>query len=250
MTRNGGKPFHDILVGFDRTKGSTRSLEVFQDGEEVEPGWEGIALHYVHINRAPEYNPGFAMLGIAFAPPSAAGSFSEPGNGWLVVHMDAGEIVPGPPDLGPRDVFGPSDSYINDPGLPGTASVYYAGQPDEAPNTGTISLDELDVDPSGRNSGSIAMSVSFDDVSITLPSGDAWTLNGNVSASGSTPPSSSGSGGGGGCTASYEGPNGEPQRDSQCQAAWSAICNDQSPDAFCEIYNSDSWGSAGSCPYC
>lgn len=49
---------------------------------------------------------------------------------------------------------------------------------------------------------------------------------------------------------SYSGPTADPQRDAQCQAAWSAQCNGQDSSDYCGVYNSSSWGSPGSCPYC
>jgi hypothetical protein len=63
-------------------------------------------------------------------------------------------------------------------------------------------------------------------------------------------PAQAGGGGAGTCTATYEGPTGDIQRDAQCQAAWSAICAMQSPAGYCAVYNDPGFGSGPSCPYC
>ena len=48
----------------------------------------------------------------------------------------------------------------------------------------------------------------------------------------------------------YTGPTSAPQRDAQCKAAWAAECGGVSSAPYCDLYNHESWGSAGSCPYC
>lgn len=48
----------------------------------------------------------------------------------------------------------------------------------------------------------------------------------------------------------YSGPTNEPQRDAQCKAAWAAQCGGVSSDAYCDIFEHESWGTAKTCHYC
>lgn len=57
-------------------------------------------------------------------------------------------------------------------------------------------------------------------------------------------------GDGGSDCGSYNGPTADAQRDSFCQAAWSAQCAGEDSSAYCDTYNESSWGSSGNCPYC
>lgn len=65
---------------------------------------------------------------------------------------------------------------------------------------------------------------------------------------------SGGSGGGGNCTGSYNGPTGDIQSDSFCQAAWNYRCNGQNAqaDANCTVYKQLQDDNPGmpDCPYC
>lgn len=65
---------------------------------------------------------------------------------------------------------------------------------------------------------------------------------------------SGGGSGGGGCSGGYNGPTGDIQSDSFCQAAWNYRCNgqDAQADANCQIYQQLQDDNPGlpDCPYC
>jgi hypothetical protein len=114
----------------------------------------------------------------------------------------------------------------------------------------------------GCDGGSLGTYASWSDCSKDMSAVlETWKTSGVLAAG-----PNAGSGGGGNntstgpsyCTSTYQGPKGEPQRDSFCEAAWLYLCkngfspNSQEVKTYCDLYRqqNDISTPKENCPYC
>jgi hypothetical protein len=223
----------------------------------TDDGEENLSLSVEDASAAARADGG-EYFSVVLIPPGTTGFIDEPAPGWVKIS------IPTPIEW-MNIVTKYDETYPLD-----EAPVTYTDESGvHRELTGSLFIDDLwlqaeddTAHPEGGwyDGGNFRLTANLVDATLVLDDGPPWDVEASLVVAGETPgtpvESTSGDGDGdgdgdtGGDCSAYAGPEADPQRDVQCQAAWSAQCNGDDKSAYCDLYNSSSWGSAGNCPYC